>query len=221
MTTKTFPVKGFENFPDIRAGFIGRTPGVDLQTDKNEALQILKLPHREAGTKLGFGDFPLVTAEQIHEDKITIIRDWKKDDESPVLGADALITAVPQITLGIYVADCAAVWLADPVAHVIALVHSGKKGTSLNIVGKTLRLMASEFSCDMRNITATISPCIRPPHYEVDFASTIQTQLTAEGVKNIFDEKICTASHTKDFYSYRVEHGKTGRMLALLAMTAK
>ena len=133
-------------------------------------------------------------------------------------GADALITNLHGICLGIYVADCAAVCLYDPVRRAIGLVHSGKKGTELKIVPKTIAAMNCEYGCLASDIVASISPCIRPPHYEVDFAATIRTQLAESGVKQIYDEQICTFSHPEKYYSYRRERGLTGRMLALLAI---
>lgn len=64
---------------------------------------------------------------------------------------------------------------------------------------------------------AVISPCIRPPHYEVDIPSAIKAQLTKAGIlsENIIDSGLDTAADTQTFYSYRIEKGNTGRMLAL------
>jgi copper oxidase (laccase) domain-containing protein len=63
-----------------------------------------------------------------------------------------------------------------------------------------------------------LSPCIRPPHYEIDFAAEIVRQCRAAGVNHVHDCNICTACDLARYYSYRVEKGKTGRMLALLAL---
>jgi purine-nucleoside/S-methyl-5'-thioadenosine phosphorylase / adenosine deaminase len=63
-----------------------------------------------------------------------------------------------------------------------------------------------------------LSPCIRPPHYEVDFASEIVSQCRALDVKGIHDSGVCTACDLNRYYSYRAEKGKTGRMLALLGL---
>jgi copper oxidase (laccase) domain-containing protein len=67
------------------------------------------------------------------------------------------------------------------------------------------------------NCIAVISPCIRPPHYEVDIPTAIREQLEQAGLEpgNIIDSGLDTAADTETFYSYRVEKGKTGRMLAL------
>jgi copper oxidase (laccase) domain-containing protein len=71
-----------------------------------------------------------------------------------------------------------------------------------------------------------VSPCIRPPHYEVDFAAAIAAQAHAAGIGvhgsagggAFHDAGTCTASHPDLYYSYRREQGRTGRMLALLAL---
>ena len=69
-----------------------------------------------------------------------------------------------------------------------------------------------------RDVTAVLGPCIRPPDYEVDFATTIAEQAKAAGVGAFFDCGCNTASDLERFYSYRKEHGTTGRMMALLTL---
>jgi copper oxidase (laccase) domain-containing protein len=63
-----------------------------------------------------------------------------------------------------------------------------------------------------------LGPCIRPPHYEIDFAADIVEQCRRAGVRQINDSATCTACDTTRYYSYRAEKGRTGRMLALLAL---
>jgi copper oxidase (laccase) domain-containing protein len=76
--------------------------------------------------------------------------------------------------------------------------------------------MTDRFGSDPANIIVQLSPCIRPPHYQVDFVAKIIQQCRASEVKEIHDSGICTACDVDRYYSYRVEKGKTGRMLALL-----
>jgi copper oxidase (laccase) domain-containing protein len=70
---------------------------------------------------------------------------------------------------------------------------------------------------------AVISPCIRPPHYEVDIVTMIKQELEDAGVqpKNIIDSGLDTAADLDTFYSYRIEKGNTGRMLALFGRNPK
>lgn len=130
---------------------------------------------------------------------------------------DALITADPRLTLVVRVADCGPVWLHCAKTGAIGLVHSGRKGTELAIVPVTIRAMRKEFGADPASMMAFLGPCIRPPHYDVDFASEILRQLQQEGVGEIVDSGLCTACDPKRFYSYRREQGKTGRHFAVVA----
>jgi copper oxidase (laccase) domain-containing protein len=67
-------------------------------------------------------------------------------------------------------------------------------------------------------LIAVLSPCIRPPYYEIDFAQSIVAQIRAENVSEIYDDGENTGSDLERFYSYRMEKGRTGRMLAYLAL---
>jgi copper oxidase (laccase) domain-containing protein len=200
----------------ITHGFVGRLPGLDVKTDRATALQNLREHHRLAREKLGLGRAHFVTAEQVHGREITVV---DASTASPVSGADGLITHQPNVCLGIYVADCAAVYLVDTRQRVIGLVHSGKKGTELGIVKAAVEQMQKHFGSEPRDILAQISPCIRPPDYEVDFAAEITAQCRETEIQQVVDCCLNTASDLNRFYSYRVEQGKTGRMLALLAIT--
>ena len=120
--------------------------------------------------------------------------------------------------LGVYVADCCAVYLVDPKTPAIGLVHSGRKGTELGVVPNAIKQMIDRFGSDPANMIVQLSPCIRPPHYEVDFAAQIVRQCRALGVKEIHDPAVCTARDLDRYYSYRAEKGKTGRMLALIGL---
>jgi copper oxidase (laccase) domain-containing protein len=131
---------------------------------------------------------------------------------------DALITNQRNVCLGVYVADCCALYLVDRKERAIGLVHSGRKGTELKIASNAIALMQQRFAVESEQLVAQLSPCIRPPHYEVDFAAEIVQQCRAAGVKEIYDSGICTACHLEAYYSYRAEKGRTGRMLALLAL---
>jgi polyphenol oxidase len=130
-----------------------------------------------------------------------------------------LITNDPEVVLGIYVADCCAIYFVDPVRAVIGIAHSGRKGTEQNIADVTLERMVAGFGSAPEDLVVQLSPCIRPPFYEVDFAAQIVTQLQAGGVQRIYDCGENTGGNLERFYSYRMERGLTGRMLAFLTLT--
>lgn len=213
-----------ETFPALRAlegvrhGFIGRIPGLDVTTEREEALRRLDAVHRNLRADLGFSASPFATAEQVHGNEIAVL-DQPLTGNFCVAGADGLVTDQPGISLGIYVADCAAVYLVDPVRRCLGLVHSGKKGTELAIVRRAIETMCDRFGSRPGDLVVQLGPCIRPPHYEIDFAAEIVRQARAAGVTAVHDCDRCTASDLGRYYSYRIEKGRTGRMLALLALT--
>ena len=202
--------------PGLAHGFTGRIAGLDVKVDRATAVQRLDAFHAAARAGLGLAQKHFVTAEQVHGCAVAIV---DENTAAPVPGVDGLITASPAVCLGIHVADCCAVFLADPVRRVIALLHSGRKGSDLGITAVAVEKMRAHFGCDPADLIVQLSPCIRPPFYEVDFAALILAQARAAGVRQIYDSGTCTGAHVDRYYSYRVEHGQTGRMLALLALT--
>ncbi len=213
MISESFPA--LDAIPQIRAGFTCRVPGLDVRVDRVEALARLKVAHGEALAAAGLGSMVFATVEQVHGSRVVAV-----SDAAALPPADGLLTVVPGICLGIYVADCAAVFLADREGRGIALVHSGKKGTELGISGVAVEALCRAAGAVPSDLVAQISPCIRPPHYETDFSQEIVRQLEESGVREIHACGTCTASHPDRYYSYRREKGLTGRMLAFLAIRA-
>ena len=168
--------------------------------------------------EIGIAEWPLLTAQQIHGDKIAIV-DQSAARDKEFAGCDGLITNQKKIALGIHVADCCAVYVVDPKTPAIGLVHSGKNGTEAAIISNAIQQMREHFGSDPAELVVQLSPCIRPPHYEIDFAAQIIEQCRAVGVTKIHDSGVCTACDVSRYYSYRAEKGKTGRMLALLGLT--
>ncbi len=220
----------FEQFPALSAlgicrhVFTQRIPGIDASHNKAEVLKRLDTAHHEIRNAIGVGDWPLFTAEQIHGNKIAVVdrtncggsRVGCEDKEFP--GCDGIITNQRGVALGVYVADCCAVYIVDPKTPAIGLVHSGRKGTELGVATNAIREMIDRFGSDSVSMVVQLSPCIRPPHYEVDFAAEIVRQCRALGMKEIHDSGVCTACDLNRYYSYRAEKGKTGRMLALVGL---
>ena len=213
----------FEQFPALSAiricrhAFARRIPGIDVSHDKVEVLKRLDAAHREIRNAIGVGDWPLFTAQQIHRDKIAIVDAPLKSDKE-FDDCDGIITNQRGIVLGVYVADCCAVYIVDPKTPAIGLVHSGRNGTELGVVANAIRQLIDRFGSDPANMIVQLSPCIRPLHYEIDFAAEIVRQCRSLGVKTIHDSRVCTACDLKRYYSYRAERGKTGRMLAVFGL---
>jgi polyphenol oxidase len=216
----------FEQFPALSAigicrhVFTQRIPRVDLSHDKAEVLKRLNAAHREIRNAIGVGDWSLLTAEQVHGNKIVSV-DAPVGSDKEFPDCDAIITNQRGVALGIHVADCCAVYIIDPKTPAIGLAHSGRKGTELGVVPNAITQMIDRFGSDPANMILQLSPCIRPPHYEVDFAAEIVRQCRALGVKEIYDSGVCTACDLGRYYSYRAEKGKTGRILALIGLNLR
>jgi polyphenol oxidase len=155
------------------------------------------------------------SAEQTHENGVAVVFDATG---ARVPTVDALATSTRNLPLVIRCADCAAVFIVDGRRPAIALVHSGKRGTLANIVGNTLATMQQRFGTNPADCLAFISPSIGPCHYEMDIWSSIERQLRDEQVREVHNLRVCTACHLDRYYSYRAEKGRTGRMLAVLAL---
>lgn len=207
--------EGLVSLPEFIHAFTLRHPDIDVAVDREEALRRLASWHLDVVASLGFSRSALATASQVHGSEIAMIDSVPSE---PLRDTDGLISAKPGVVLGIYVADCCAVYLADPAGGAYGVLHSGKKGTEQNITGRAIAMMGQQFGTLPRNLVVQLSPCIRPPAYEVDFAATIRQQARDAGVPSaqIHDEGVCTSTDLKRFYSYRTEKGRTGRMLALL-----
>jgi hypothetical protein len=201
--------------PGIRALFVGRIPGVDVRMERAEAMALLAPLHLQILEREGLGDFPLVTAEQVHGNDVSWI---EAPMAAPVAGVDGLATSTSGITLGIHVADCAPVWIVARDGSAGTLLHSGRKGTDLDIITRGISLLCSRRNLTTADLVMVIGPCIRPPCYEIDFAAKIRRQAEEAGIREIHDGGICTGCRTDLYYSYRKELGKTGRMLATLTL---
>lgn len=204
--------------PGFQASWIPRQAGVDVLGDREFALRNLA-PHHDHWITETFPEiFTRHHAEQIHGNQIAVITE---PSEQPIIqhaGVDGLITNLPGQLLAIYVADCAAIYLADPVTRSIGLLHSGKKGTEGNILREAVIKMNELYGTRPSDLVCVVSPCIRPPDYDIDFAATIREQASELGIVNFHDSCQNTASDLTVHYSYRIEKGQTGRMLALLAL---
>lgn len=208
----------------IRAGWIERVSGIDVAVEREQAMARLRPDHERAVAEWA-GDSPYTwwRAEQVHGTGVALVPGAQTipyaDGHTVVPGVDGLISHTEGTLLSMYVADCGALWLADRRTKAIGLLHSGKKGTEGDILGHAVQRMTHACGSDPADLVVALSPCIRPPHYEVDFAAAIARQAERAGVGNFIDSGEDTASDLSRFYSYRQESGMTGRMMAVLFRT--
>lgn len=202
-------IDGLEGF---RADFVGKVPGVEVDGERDEVLARL-LPGHRARLRERFGVEDWWRAEQVHGDGVAVVA---AAGGGELAGVDGLVTDRVGEVLGIYVADCGVIWLADRGTGAIGLVHSGRVGSELGILTRAIEKMGEVYGTKARDVVGLLGPCIRPPHYEVDFAAEIGRQACELGLGEFHDCGIDTASDPAVYYSYRMEKGRTGRMLGLL-----
>ncbi len=204
----------------LRAAFVTRIPSLAVDCERDEAMRRLRDAHTKAVQELGFSTAQWSRAEQVHGNDVAIAEKSPTilaPDGLPIIAVvDGLICGEAGHVLAIYVADCGAIWLADRATGAYGLLHSGKVGTEKNILQVALHAMQQNFGTQPKDVVGVLGPCIRPPHYEIDFAATIRAQAEQAGVADFHDCGICTGSDLQAFYSYRKELGRTGRLMALL-----
>lgn len=219
--TEAFPfLEPLNAIPGVRAGWVERIPDLPITGDRDEAMSQLRGHHAAAISHFAGPEAQWWRAEQVHGNRVAVVPGSPQipaPDGLPVVPAvDGLVTCEPGVVLAIYTADCGAIWLADTKSGAIGLLHSGKKGTEGNILENALEVMAGRFGTRPEDVTAVLSPCIRKPDYEVEFAAEIGRQAADAGVGNFQDCGLNTAADLERFYSYRKELGKTGRMMAMI-----
>jgi len=109
----------------------------------------------------------VVTVNQVHGENIVTVDDLNVRDVRTV-HADAMITDVPGIAIGVETADCVPVLLFDPMKPAVAAVHAGWRSTVKKIVQKAVHRMHEEFGSEPARLIAAIGPAIGPECYEVD-----------------------------------------------------
>lgn len=130
--------------------------------------------------------------------------------------ADAVV-AGPGVAVGVLVADCVPVLLADPVAKVVGAVHAGRRGLLAGVVEAALAAVAARGSRP-EDLRAVVGPAICGQCYEVpadvrdevaavvpgtasttswgtpalDLPAGVRHRLAAAGVADVTDLGMCT-----------------------------
>ena len=154
----------------VRGGFSTRLGGVskanraslDLGLRRNDDVDTARENFRRLFGAAGIKGKPAVLS-QIHSDRSVFVT-----EESPARGlslmremeADAMICDRPGTVLITHHADCAPVFLYDPEARVIALVHAGWRGAAACIAAKCAERMICDYGCRQERMLAAIGPCI-------------------------------------------------------------
>jgi YfiH family protein len=225
--------------PGIRHAFFTREGGVSsgfyasLNGGTGSRDSPAKVAENRArmATALGTPAQRLLTVYQTHSAQVvTAETPWPADAARP--RADALVTRVPALAIGVTTADCGPVLLADAAARVIGAAHAGWRGALSGVLEATVAAM-ERLGAVPANMRAALGPLIRQSNYEVgsdlierfaaedptskpffipgsrqghsqfDLAGYIAARLKRAGVGQIEDLGRCTYADAALFFSYR------------------
>jgi len=191
-------------------------------------------------SELGVDPGRVVLMRQVHGADVAYVAEPFGDDPPAV---DAVFTDQPGLALGVLVADCAPVLVADPVAGLVGAAHSGRAGTAAGVVpalvdamigrgadpsrmvalvGPTACGACYEVSAELRDEVAAILPQARSTTRQgtpaLDVRAGIAAQLAGRGVTAVRHDDRCTIE-SPELYSYRRER-TTGRFAGYIWLDA-
>jgi polyphenol oxidase len=126
---------------------------------------------RRLAAALGANQGDFVFARQVHGAGVRIVDPGDRGSgaftpDGAVPDTDALVTASPDVVLAILTADCVPIVLHDPVAGVLACVHSGWRGTVARVPAAAVAAMQS-LGSRPSDILAGVGPAAAPARYQV------------------------------------------------------
>jgi polyphenol oxidase len=215
-----------------RQGGMSAAPFDSLGGSEDEEKNILA-NRMIALEELGLSISSLCNLKQVHGTKVNVAARGRQE-------GDALVTKEKGLVLAISIADCYPILFYDEKNKVAAAAHAGWRGTAGKIAANTLKAML-DLGAETSHIQIAIGQGICQENFEVGTEVIAQFEkngfpqscwknnrinlllcnrfvLEQNGVpgKNIWTMNRCTFEN--DFFSYRRDKGKTGRMWAVIAM---
>jgi YfiH family protein len=230
--------KNLEALPGIRHAFFTREGGVSTGvyeglnggTGSNDRPDHVAENRARMAAAVGVKPEHFLTAYQIHSPDVVVAEQPWPQDARPK--ADAIVTRVPGLAIGISTADCGPVLFADPHARVLGAAHAGWRGAFGGVIEQTLAAM-EKLGADRTRVVAAAGPMISQPNYEVgqelvdrflaadpgnsrffipasrpghalfDLPAYVVARLKAAGVAQVENLAVCTYGNPSQFYSYR------------------
>ena len=187
-----FCSKKLIKFRNIRHGFFNREGGVSKGIYKSlncgpgskDKIKNIKKNIEKVCKKIGCNKKNLILLDQVHSNIVhNINRVTKKK-----LKGDSLITSKKGIALGILTADCAPVFIYDPINNLISALHAGWKGAFKQIISKTIKKFKIKGS-NLNDLIVVIGPCISKNNYEVKRDFLNKFIVKEKSNKNFFNYK--------------------------------
>jgi hypothetical protein len=218
--------------PGLVHGFERRAPGTTHE-DADEARARVELALEGKGR--------LLLMRQVHG--ATVVRaPWREPPE-----ADAALSALPGVLVGIKTADCLPVLIVDPSRRVAAAAHAGWRGTLAGVAARAVEALLGGGS-RVEDLVAAIGPGIGPCCYEVgeelreafgreggrffrpgargrprlDVRQANESQLRDAGLRpqRIHHLAECTCCRPDLYHSYRRDGPGAGRMISFVGYQA-
>lgn len=163
----------------VKHGFSTRIGGVsdgvfsslNLGFNRGDSDENVRENYRRIAYALNMNCNRMCLSKQTHTTNVIVVHE--KDAGNgltkplPYDNVDGLITNVKDMPLVTFYADCVPLFFYDPVREVIALSHSGWRGTVGKIGKITIEKMCAEFGCDKKDILCGIAPSICKDCYEI------------------------------------------------------
>jgi YfiH family protein len=143
--------------------------GLNLGLNVSDDAARVAVNRARAAERLGA---PVAFATQVHGDTVLELgaaerARWAAPAPPSSAGeADALVTAERGLGLGVLVADCVPVLLADPEARVIGVAHAGRNGVLAGVVHRALDALVAR-GADPARVRAVVGPAVCGRCYEV------------------------------------------------------
>jgi hypothetical protein len=160
---------------------------------------------------LGVEPQRLLTAYQSHSPNVVVAEAPWTTDNRP--NADAIVTRMRSLAIGVTTADCGPILLADPRAGVIGATHAGWRGALTGVIEATVAAMErlgaatdqlfDRFHAEDAASNRFFAPASRTGHAMFDLAGYIAARLKRAGVVQVEDLALCTYADPGRFFSYR------------------
>ncbi len=191
MNIKYFSIPEFENTGKVTTLY---TSSCDTAWNYEDVLA--RENYIALGHQLGISLEDIVKTKQMHTNIVKVVTRQNGGDGilRPIDEAnscDGLITNKKKLLLCTVEADCVPVYFYDPVKEVIAMVHSGWKGTVKKISEVAIKKMQATFGCEPQNLLAAIGPHICKDCYEVggDVFEEFRQSFDTRDLEKIFTSK--------------------------------
>jgi YfiH family protein len=213
-STRQGGVSGEYGGQQLNLGFTAEDTAENVE--RNRARLLRKLKAQDAAGN----PWPLVLLNQVHSAAIHRVYgargpEWARLRKNKVLetSGDGLITNTAGVLLGMKVADCFPVIVADHRRKAVGVFHAGWRGTVQRIVEKGIGEMRRQLGCDPEDLLVVIGPGIGACCYEIgeEVESEFDSQFaySKELFEDVFDSWSLKTKYPMLFLNQRAPgHGE-------------